>query len=691
MSPAAESRPRRAPARTVVVSALLAVSLATCAGTALAAPSDPNHKFERIGWSIGNVAAVVRVPNTMRAIVVTKNGEIHRVVGDRLLDELMGTIPVSQSCDGDGVLGATWDTATNAALFVTYISAAPRKFTVARLDVNGDKVAAPVSLYQFPVPTSTGCTNLGGGITMGNDGRLLVGVGDMGNGPSAGQPSGLTGKIIRLEAWGTGGPAVDNPNPLSAMYSLGVRNPVRLATDSMTGNVWFIDVGPAANDELNWISGPSINFAWPRVSGPYGTTGFRDPAWTWTTSINPTGLIVNRGSNFGPQWSGDLIVTTASASMRRVHPTDLSDPINPVATQSTLFTPGTGDPGAMADSMMLADGYAYGITPSGEIYRLRADNGDAEEPSDIAAIVPTLVSKMSDGSLSIMTENETGNDKYGFYPGNLDSIYSHFSGPMSKASECTGTTGATQGCVDGINMPGSAWATIQLTASQVDAMPDKAYFVLSSLNNRTETAVGVDSNGQFRPGGNQTFGCPCPSGTVEGVENGDCADPWTLAYGKQAGAVIGPVTFDADWDCQVTLVDFSEDWCYWCHVLAPDLEQLQTDFRSRGFTLITLISENTAGGVATQATIDSWISQHPDSDNPLILDENRRVMQHWFGTGAPCPHCVDQNGDGVGDPCNGFPQSHVFDCDGVHVDVICGADPDGVREAVDAALISCGR
>ncbi len=655
-----------------------ALALLGVASLASAAPTDANHRFERIGFSVGNVARALPVPGEMRSIVVTKNGEIYRVAGDRLVTEFMGSITVSETCVGDGVLDAAWDIQTNSAIFVTYIApGATRRFTVARLDITGSTVGAAQTLYSFPVPaTAAGCTNLGGGTVMGLDGRLLVGVGDMGNGPGAGQQSVVTGKILRLAATMPGGPAPDNPTPTSPVYCLGVRNPTRMALDSMTGTVWFVDLGPGSNDELNWMSGSGTNYAWPRTMGTFNTSGFRDPAATWATPITPVGLAVNRQGNFGPSWDGDVIVAAAAGTLHRVDPIDLVI-TPPQATTTTIFTPGTGEPTALASSYMPGDGYAYAVTPMGEFYRLRSDIGPVAEPSDVDSIVPTLVRKLSGGGLEILTERETAVEKYGFYPGSTNNFYSHFNAasPLPAASDCVTTTGATQGCLTSDTSTTSAWARIQMSSSQVDAMPDNAYFVLSALNGRAESMVGRSSQSADRPGGNQTFGCPCPAGMPVGVGDEQCAEPWTLAYGKENDAVIGPVTFDTTWDCDVILVDLSEDWCTWCHVLAPDLEQIYLDYKDRGFTLITLISENASGGLATQATIDSWNNRH-DPTNPLILDEARRVMNRWFGTGAP--------------PCNGWPQSHLFDCDGVHKEVICGADPVAIRNAVVRALNDCG-
>lgn len=656
----------------------LVLLVAGTASVATAAPADANHRFERIGYSVGNVAAVVPIPGEMRAIVVTKNGEVHRVAGDRLVDELMGTFTVSQTCDGDGVLDAAWDIQGNAAIFVTYIQASPRKFVIARLDITGARVGAPQQLYSFPVGTSVGCTNLGGGITMAADGKLLVGVGDMGNGPGAGQGTVITGKILRVNATMPGGPAADNPSPTSPVYGLGVRNPIRMSLDTVTGRVWFVDVGPSANDELNWISGPSINYAWPRASGPFNTNGFRDPAFTWAAAINPTGVIANNGQNFGPSWLGDAIVSAANGRMFRVHPPATLTEQATNSTSTTIFTPGTGEPGALQTLWSSEDGYAYAATANGEMFRLRNNNGPIQEPSDASSILPLLVRKLSGGGLDLLAERETALDKYGFYPGSLTTFYSHFdpANPLPDSSNCATTTGATAGCAQGDTSTTSAWSHIQMSQAQVDAMPDLAYFVLSGINTRAETAVGRASSGLTEPGGLQTFGCPCPAGINEGYVIDSCMTPFTLArgYWSEGGGDITNVTVDGDFDCNVILIDLSEDWCYWCHQLAPDLETIYTDYKSRGFTLITLLSQDASGNDATYATVQGWVSRH-GSTNPVLLDERQRVMNLYF--------------DNVN--CGGFPQSLLFDADGVYVQNICGYDPTTIRAAVDREVVRAGR
>lgn len=661
--------PSRVLPRVLPLALLLAAPLAT------AAPFDPtNQRFERIGYSVGDVAAVLRYPGEMRAIVFTRGGEIHRVAGDRLVDELMGTVSVSQTCAGDGLLGAAWDTRTLDALFVTYIApGTTRKFTVARLPIGADGVTlgAPEILQQVNVPATAGCTNLGGGITLDGDGHLLVGVGDMGNGPGAGQQSVLTGKILRIKSSLPAGPAPGNPSASSAVYNLGVRHPVRLAYDAGRNMTWFLDVGPGSNDELNFITGPSMNFAWPRATGEFATNGFQDPAWTWTTAINPTDLAIDNGANFGFGAIGDLIVSGAGGFMDRIRPVDLAA-FPPVANETPLVIAGSGDPNAFADVWMPDDGFAYVSTPNGEMFRLRTERGIVQEPSDNESITPLLVSKLPGGGLRLTVETETAVSRYGFYPGDLTAFPSYYGivPPLQKPADCAETTGATLGCLTGTPGLESAWTTIDLTPAQVSAMAPKAYFALSALSTRNESLVGHDSTGWPIPGGNQQFGCPCPVGTPVGPDVGQCATSVTLAEGIAGRTptgynVVGPMNFPADGECLVQYFEVSMEWCPPCRAMAADAEALWQNYAGRDFLMIHVLPEDyNYVGTTNPGRID--VAQRWTSDFgltfPVYADHNYYVWNLYDLSGA-------------------IPQSYIVGKDGVVTDYFLGYTAPNVLEA----------
>lgn len=115
----------------------------------------------------------------------------------------------------------------------------------------------------------------GGGMAFDRDDNLLLGIGDMefrGLGtPGSQDPTLLLGGILRIPRAAVVG---DDPawRPSSAdMVARGLRNPWRIATDPLTGDVWIGDVGLNSFEEVNRISadrvGATTNFGWPFFEG----------------------------------------------------------------------------------------------------------------------------------------------------------------------------------------------------------------------------------------------------------------------------------------------------------------------------------------------------------------------------------------------------------------------------------------
>ena len=146
----------------------------------------------------------------------------------------------------------------------------------------------------------------GGGLLIGADGMLYVGVGD--GGWRAGKPaeppyeptnyfgtclSNGNGKILRLHPDGT--IPADNPlvntrqvpacgdvggtnpatlgmaEPRRDIWVWGVRNPWRLWSDPKTGHMWFVDDGDITHEEVNvMVQGRGHHFGWPWREGAAG-------------------------------------------------------------------------------------------------------------------------------------------------------------------------------------------------------------------------------------------------------------------------------------------------------------------------------------------------------------------------------------------------------------------------------------
>lgn len=135
----------------------------------------------------------------------------------------------------------------------------------------------------------------GGRLIFGKDGYLYLGLGD---GGLANDPQGnsqndntLLGKLLRLDVVNAEEgyliPA-DNPNVGTAfpdeIFAKGLRNPWRMAVDSVTGDLYIADVGQATWEEVNFLpmgTGAGANFGWFPGEGVTGTPGFTDPVFAY--------------------------------------------------------------------------------------------------------------------------------------------------------------------------------------------------------------------------------------------------------------------------------------------------------------------------------------------------------------------------------------------------------------------------
>ena len=287
-----------------------------------------------------------------RVLFVERHGAVNLYVPASKRYTKIATIPVStkyadSSEAEDGLLGLAADPnfATNHWVYMYYSPAGPEPRNVlARYTLNGDSLDLASAKVVLEVATQREkCCHTGGSIAFDGQGNLYLSTGDNtnpfatgyapiderpGRSPwdaqkSSGNTNDLRGKIIRIHPEADGSYTVPSgnlftpgtPKTRPEIYTMGSRNPYRIAVDKHTGFLYWGEVGPDASvdsmdrgpmghDEVNQARRAG-NFGWPHFVGDnkaYWKTTFIDsatvqagakfdPAHPMNTSPNNTGLI----------------------------------------------------------------------------------------------------------------------------------------------------------------------------------------------------------------------------------------------------------------------------------------------------------------------------------------------------------------------------------------------------------------
>ena len=285
------------------------------------------------------------------AYIIERKGALKKYNPSTKTTDLIATIPVNTkytSAEGvvreaeEGLMGMTFDPnfEKNHWIYLYFADPTEKEHILARWELRDDQLVEASKKTVLEVVTQREvCCHTGGGMTWDKAGNLYLTVGNnTGNQKAAqtderpgraswddqghaGNTNDLRGKILRIhpEADGTYTIPEGNLYPKEAfkgkptrpeIYSMGHRNPWRIAIDSKTGFVYWGEVGPDAGedseigprgyDELNQARKPG-NFGWPWFVADdqafpifdYGDNkplGKKDPKNLVNTSPNNTGL-----------------------------------------------------------------------------------------------------------------------------------------------------------------------------------------------------------------------------------------------------------------------------------------------------------------------------------------------------------------------------------------------------------------
>lgn len=112
----------------------------------------------------------------------------------------------------------------------------------------------------------------GGGLEFDQNGMLIVGTGEAGDGIAHSQNlNSIGGKVLRVNP--TDGspdpqnPFINNPSADPRILSLGYRNVFSISTDTQSETILALDVGEHSYEEVNKVT-PGGNYGWPYMEGP---------------------------------------------------------------------------------------------------------------------------------------------------------------------------------------------------------------------------------------------------------------------------------------------------------------------------------------------------------------------------------------------------------------------------------------
>lgn len=380
---------------------LLLLTATARAGTPIAGFSDT-----AVVSGLSVPTAIAFLPDD-RLLVTEKDGALRLVDGG-----IATTLITIAVCSGSemGLLGIALDPdfGTNGYIYLYRTeaaggcgSAAGRSNEVIRVTYGpGDTISGASQVTLLTGIRTDNGNHDGGGLRIGPDDKLYVGVGDTGLGDNIGGPgsstnpyaqdlTALEGKMLRLEL--DGSPGAGNPyigmggGVREEIFASGFRNPWRFGFDPQTGALWVGDVGDLTVEEIDIVSSED-NHAWPHCEGLLPVAcqnpGDVDPIFTYPHSgTGALGSSITGGAfaeaGFGAHAGDYFFADFGSSTVYRATPNAARDDIG---TPVAFVTDAGGFFGGPVDLIFGPDGAMYYVTFSpGEIRRV-AEISEGEIP-----------------------------------------------------------------------------------------------------------------------------------------------------------------------------------------------------------------------------------------------------------------------------------------------------------------------
>jgi hypothetical protein len=662
--------------------ALAAAALAF-GGAAIADVLPHDVKIEKVFTSTAEIADMAQAP-TGELWILERAGTV-RVLRDGNEVATLG-VSVSTSCNA-GLLDVAFPgdfSATGRAL-VSYV-ADSGEVRVDEVLLEGTTLSLGATVAVLGT-TSSGCRP-GGGMDVGKDGKIYVGVGDMDEPSSAQNDGSLQGKVLRMNA--DGSVPADNPSG-TLIWAKGFRHGGDLAVNKGTarseGSVYLSDlgVGSTAHDEINLV-GEGGNFGWDVTTGSDGAGGYEDPLVDYLPVVGTRALEVGEKGSLGHL--GDLFYACVDVDEIRLGEVSGAEGEVLDAT-ATFFDPeadndGTPDAGCPRGTHALTetgDGWLYAANDGDNagVWRIWHDDPGPREVSAPGSPVPLTVER-SGGDVEIGWELVPAIDAY--FParngGQHASIYQVWEGSLPISAYDHAAVLQTDGAPDG---------EARLTAT-VTPGDGNRYFLVSAQGDNLEGSTGRSSAGEERNArtdycdaiGYGRFIGEC----IDEFRHPDTGEPITLVdYNPNSSTYLEALSM-ADFRGKVVHLDISADNCFWCNVQADSYGPIDQTYEQRDFARLTVFTKSyqtleTYTEEECGPAIADWSNRHVEYGPVLCdvdLDGNGQgdvTRQFWHNSSEP---------EHPGEECGGTPQNTFIDQAGVIYDFSCGGTLGGTVETI---------
>ena len=278
-------------------------------------------------------------------LITEKPGRL-RVYAEGELSEPISGVPEVEYQDQGGLLDVEIDPdfASNRFVYLSYSEAAEQQpavesdepdprlgefqdltdtvlkgAAVARGELDG-LTLRNVRVIWRQEPKTIGRGHFGGRLMFAPDGTLFISSGDRQRFEPAQDLGSNVGKIVRINADGSipdDNPFLKEAGARDDVWALGNRNPLGLAIDPASEQLWEHEMGPKGGDELNVIE-RGKNYGWPLVSegdhyddapipGHSTQPEFVAPLRSWNPSISPSGVAFYTGDVFSG-WRDNVLL-----------------------------------------------------------------------------------------------------------------------------------------------------------------------------------------------------------------------------------------------------------------------------------------------------------------------------------------------------------------------------------------------